>query len=118
MGVGQYAFARFKAYNRMVKRDVVYWVKTVEFAPLAMRQGFMGTIKITFHILGVKWIINGTLIHPLNAVVVITQGHVKAGVANMLGIKRVRDNVALIDGLPDLCIAVYSHSHLLKLLPF
>ncbi len=90
----------------MVERNIIDRLKAIQLAPFAMRQSLVWPVKIALDVLLIKGVIDGSLIHPLDSVVVVTEGHIKAGVSDVFLVEGMANNVPSINCLPNLCIAI------------
>ena len=85
-------------------------LEAVQCSPFTMRHRFVGTVKISFDILTVERVVNGPLIGRFYAVIVVAESNVKTSVTDMFRDKWVADDMVVVDGLSDLCIAIYAHN--------
>src|SRR5665811_1214528 len=93
----------------MVEWNVVDRFEAVQPAPFAMRHGLIWPVEIALNVFEVKRVVDGPLVHPLNAVVIIAERDVHAGVADVFRVKGVADDVSIADRLPDLGVAINGH---------
>ena len=109
MGVGQDTLPWLEAYNRVVQRNIVDRLETVQLAPLAMRHGLVRPVEVAFDVFMVERVVDGPVVHPLDTVVVIAKRDVHTGVADVFRIKRMADDMSIVDCLPDLGVTINCH---------
>src|SRR5690606_21924646 len=115
MGVCQDTFAGFESDDRVIERDVLERCDTIKLAPLFVRHSLIGAVKVTFDVFAVERIINTAFVCPFDAVVVVAECDVEAGMADVFVVERYADNVAVLQCLSDLNVAVNSQSSSLSL---
>lgn len=106
MGMSQDAFTRLKAYDRVIKRDIIKRFESVQSTPLAMRQRFVRAVKVTLYVFPIEGIVDGPLVHSFYPVIVVPQRYIEAGMCDMFRIERMADDVIFVNSLPDLYVAV------------
>src|SRR5690242_14448973 len=104
MRVRQNALAGPKRNNRMLQRNALHRLHAVFVTPLQMGHGLFGLAEVALDVTLVKRVVDGAIAGAFGTEIVMAEGYVQAGVADVLWVERDARDMPLINCLQNLCI--------------